>query len=175
MKRASDYFRRDALSRDGYVGWARFEAIQVRPDRVPVADGVYIVLREAAYAPDFIALSRGGWFKGKDPTVALETLRANWVEGADVLYIGKADLGRKRPRGLQKRLLEYADFGAGRPVGHWGGRLIWQLADSRELVVAWKETPPGVDPALVETGLISQFRAEYGKPPFANNPHRLGQ
>ena len=110
--------------------------------------------------------SCGGWFKGEDPTVSREVLIANWVDDAEVVYIGKAD-------NIRRRLREFADFGAGKPVGHRGGRLIWQLANIDRLLVAWKETPGRV-PFDVETALISQFRQAYGKPPFANSPHRMG-
>lgn len=110
--------------------------------------------------------SCGGWFKGKDPTVSRDALLANWVEGVEVVYIGKADQ-------LKRRLTQFADFGAGKPVGHWGGRLIWQLANVEALCVAWKETP-GQVPVEVEAELIAAFRRLHGKPPFANDPHRLG-
>jgi hypothetical protein len=131
---------------------------------------VYIVLRERLDLPEFLQINPGGRFKGQDPTVSPEALNANWVTGASVLYIGKAKIER-----LRTRLREFADFGAGRPIGHWGGRLIWQLSDSGELLAAWKETPVGVDPKLVEAELIARFRSAYGKPPFANNPHLLGR
>jgi hypothetical protein len=52
--------------------------------------------------------------------------------------------------------------------------LIWQLADSVELRVAWKPTA-GLDPKHVEGKLISEFREIYGKPPFANDPQLLGR
>jgi len=93
-------------------------------------------------------------------------LTSNWVDRAEVVYIGKADE-------LRRRLRQFADFGSGRPIGHWGGRLIWQLADSERLLVAWKETP-GRIPREVEADLIARFRGIYGKPPYANDPHRLG-
>jgi hypothetical protein len=80
----------------------------------------------------FAERSCGGWFKGKDPTVPQEDLTANWVDDAEVVYIGKADQ-------LKRRLTQFADFGAGKPVGHWGGRLIWQLTNVDRLLVAWKE------------------------------------
>ena len=110
--------------------------------------------------------SCGGWFKGNDPTVRQDALIANWVDDAEVIYIGKADQ-------LKRRLTQFADFGAGKPIGHWGGRLIWQLANVEALRVAWKETPGRV-PVEVEAELIAQFKLAHGKPPFANNPHRLG-
>lgn len=114
----------------------------------------------------FAERSCGGWFKGKDPTVTLDALAANWVDDAQVVYIGKADQ-------LNRRLKQYADFGSGKPIGHWGGRLIWQLPSIDCLLIAWKETPGRV-PVDVEAELITQFRRAYGKPPFANDPHRLG-
>lgn len=51
--------------------------------------------------------------------------------------------------------------------------MIWQLPDLGALSVAWKKTP-GQVPAEAETALIATFRRAYGKPPFANEPHRLG-
>jgi hypothetical protein len=75
---------------------------------------------------------------------------------------------------LRRRLREFARFGAGEPIGHWGGRLIWQLQDSTALQVAWKETP-GRIPRAIEAEMIAAFRVEFAKPPFANEPHRLGR
>lgn len=158
-------FTRGALEDDGFLGWIPLRAVR-DDDDVPRSGGVYVVVRALAGEPAFLALNPGGQFRGRDPSVTAEALRANWVDGAEVVYIGKADE-------LRRRLHQFADFGAGKPVGHWGGRLIWQLADSETLLVAWKETPARV-PVQVEAELISAFREYYGKPPFANNPHRLG-
>jgi hypothetical protein len=162
---ARPYFRRAALVADGFVGWVAFPRV-LSDDEVPRVAGVYVVARSASGPPVFLANSPAGRFKGEDPTVGKDALTANWVPGASIVYIGKADE-------LRRRLRQFADFGAGKPVGHWGGRLIWQLSDSETLLVAWKRTP-GQVPREVEAGLISQFRAEHGKAPFANEPHRLG-
>lgn len=157
-------FTVSALKGAGFEGWVAFDTL--RAAACPTAGGVYVVVQDLETPPIFAATSCGGWFKGKDPSVPREALAANWVEGATVVYIGKAD-------NLKRRLTQYADFGAGKPVGHWGGRLIWQLSHCRDLRVAWRETPGHV-PVEVEAELLAQFQSVHGKPPFANNPHRLG-
>jgi hypothetical protein len=99
--------------------------------------------------------------------VAPALLAAAWVHGAHVLYIGKATAGAGGRRGLHKRLHEYRTFGEGQPVAHRGGRYIWQLADSTELLVAWMETP-GEDAGDVEGQLIAEFVRDCGARAFAN-------
>lgn len=155
----------EGLRDSGYEGFVRLATM----DRtvVPKEPGVYVVLREPGSGPQFLGESEAGRFKGKDPTVSRTKLEAAWVDGAVVLYIGKASGGRSGRRGLRKRLGEYSRHGAGEPVGHWGGRYIWQLADRDELVVAWKPTPE-TDPEVVESALITEFTDQHGARPFAN-------
>ena len=158
-------FTRASLEAAGFVGWVPFAALATIP--CPSSGGVYVI----TYCPGarpiaFAERSCGGWFKGKDPTVSRDVLVANWVDGAEVVYIGKADR-------LKRRLRQYADFGAGKAAPHWGGRLIWQLPAADALRVAWKETP-GSEPRAAEAALLASFRRLHGKPPFANDPHRLG-
>ena len=150
----------NALKMDVFNGFVRVfnlrgEALKDIPD-VP---GVYMVLRDSVERPDFLVRGSGGYFKGKDPNVPLSELCANWVEGAKVLYIGKA-------KSLRKRISQYLRFGDGKPVGHWGGRYIWQLADAQELIFCWM--PVDGDPDAVETEMICRFREHYGSRPFAN-------
>jgi hypothetical protein len=76
------------------------------------AGGVYIVCR-ANSEPAFLDANPSGRFKGRDPSVSNEALRANWVDGAEVVYLGKAN-------SLRRRLREFARFGEGEPIGHWG-------------------------------------------------------
>ena len=57
-------------------------------------------------------------------------------------------------------------FGSGKNVGHYGGRYIWQLADSDDLVVCWKCVE---DSRRVEAAMIAEFKKNHnGKRPFAN-------
>jgi len=158
-------FDRAALKADGFVGWLTFA--EARASRaIPATGGVYVVTLSSCAPVAFLPQNPGGRFKGRDPTVPASALAANWTD-AEVVYIGKADQ-------LRRRICQFADFGAGKPVGHWGGRLIWQLAEPDQLRIAWKETPDRV-PVEVEAEMLALFRREYGKSPFANDPHRLGR
>jgi hypothetical protein len=82
------------------------------------------------------------------------------------MYIGKAG-GEASNATIKSRLKQYFGFGQGKNVGHWGGRLIWQLASSKSLIVCWK-TLPNDDPRLFETQLIRNFVSEFKNRPFAN-------
>jgi excinuclease UvrABC nuclease subunit len=84
------------------------------------------------------------------------------VDGAQVVYIGKATA-------LRKRIAQYRRFGAGTSDAHWGGRYIWQLQDQADLLVAWRVTAAAETARAVETALIGHFMARYrGRMPFAN-------
>jgi hypothetical protein len=152
-------FAAAALRSQGFIGFKTVSELQAtRCDAVPREPGVYVVIRESREAASWLRKSSGGWFKQKDPTVPAATLAVNWVDGTDLLYIGKADQ-------LQRRLRQYMDFGAGKPIGHWGGRLIWQVDGSKEFVVAWAVDP---EPLRREAKLFQTFVDEFGAMPFAN-------
>lgn len=147
----------------GFTGFLPFSELPASD--VPPGPGVYVVTRTAERVPVFLVQSPAGRFKGKDPTVPVAELQTSWVPGEPVIYIGKANAGVSGTRGLRKRLDEYRRHGAGQPVGHWGGRLIWQLADSSELLVGWR---PAADARALEKSLIAEFVTMYGQRPFAN-------
>lgn len=137
----------EALSTLGFIGWRTWDELRETSfAEVPRTGGASVVVRRAV----------------ADPTVPLQRLQAEWLSGAQLLYVGKAD-------DLRRRLRRYADFGAGRPVGHWGGRFVWQLADSDELLVGWKGTTDDGTPLALETEILDRFaRTSNGRLPFAN-------
>lgn len=158
----SRHFAREHLEELMFTGFVTFDRL-LEPGAIipPTTSGVYAVIREHDAEVAFRELNPGGRFKGRDPTVSVALLQSKWVEACDVLYFGKGE-------NLRRRLEEYARFGRGEPVGHWGGRYIWQLADSSDLKAAWKECGTGQSPRALEAELLSSFREEYGCLPFAN-------
>jgi hypothetical protein len=155
----------DALRARGFQGFVRFTDL-AHAD-VPRGAGVYAVLWPDDAEPTYLSVSVAGRFKQRDPSVAVERLRNKWIATSAVIYIGKATPGRDGRRGLRQRLDEYRRIGAGEPVGHWGGRLVWQLERHEELLVAWRETA-GEDAGAIETRMLEQFIADHGALPYAN-------
>lgn len=153
------------LTGDGFTGFLSFGELEI--NQVPQAPGIYAVLKPEGFKRVFLEKSVGGQFKKQDPSLLRAELETHWIDDAEVLYIGKAGAGIAGTRGLRKRIQEFADFGRGKPVGHWGGRLLWQLADSQSLVIAWKELKATeVDSA--EAAYQAKFISLQGRLPFAN-------
>ncbi len=71
----------------------------------------------------------------------VSVLSSRWHATTDVLYIGKAT-------SLRSRVGQLVRFGGGSPVGHWGGRYLWQVAGSAEFLVAWRAA---ADPGLMKS------------------------
>jgi len=93
---------RDALTDDGFEGWVPWKHCPVALSAIPNdAGGVYVVYRLDDGPPRFLERSPAGTWRG-EPTVTREALEANWVPGAAVLNVGKANHGR-----LRARLREY--------------------------------------------------------------------
>ncbi|MDK1343782.1 hypothetical protein QNO09_10760 [Streptomyces sp. 378] len=156
---------REILKDRGFSGFVPFS--KLNEVGVPLGAGVYVVMRPDPSDPVFLPRSPAGHFKGRDPSVPHDSLADAWVGEAMVLYVGKATTGKSGRRGLRKRLDEYRRHGVGEAVGHWGGRYVWQLADSDSLLVGWLPTPER-DPGEVEALLIAEFIGVHGKRPFAN-------
>jgi hypothetical protein len=155
---------REALAEGHFVGFLPFSALSLGD--VPALPGVYAVLRISDSLPTLLETSPAGRLKGKDPSASIETLASKWVDGPQVLYIGKATRGSAGRRGLQKRLDDFRRFGAGEAANHPGGRYLWQLADKDDLLLAWNATYE--DAATVESRMLGDFADRYGVLPFAN-------
>ena len=153
------------MKEKGFIGFKTIDYLNNDYNIIPQRMGVYFVINQCL-EHSFLTNSVGGHFKGKNPTVNLAILKNNWVDGASVLYIGKAG-GLNSNSNLKKRLKQYLLFGQGNPIGHWGGRFIWQLSNNKKLIIAWKELYE-VDPRIEEKKLLIEFEKQYNKLPFAN-------
>lgn len=168
-----DYSSRDSVEAAGFTGFKKVSELFLNKALIPPAKGVYMVLYPSHEYPEFLFPGSGPalYKKKTDPNVPIEFLRGRWVEKSPVLYIGKAGgLNQKGLEGtetLRSRLSTYLNFGQGRDVGHYGGRLIWQLKNYQDLLVCWKPTP-AENPREIEKDLIRRFEDIYGKRPLAN-------
>ncbi|MBO8440425.1 MAG: GIY-YIG nuclease family protein [bacterium] len=149
------------LKQLGFLGFNTVASLRKGTSVIPDVPCVYLVLYTSKSNPDFINPGTGGFFKGKNPNVSIEELQANWIDNEPIIYIGKAT-------SLHRRIWLYIKFGNGHPVGHYGGRYIWQIKDSGSLIICWKPITDQ-DPADIESRLIQEFKAQHnGQRPFAN-------
>lgn len=151
----------ERLTSEGFKGFVSIKDLKedFKNGGIPKEEGVYHVLRLKDSTPEFLSQGTGGYFKGKEPNVSIDELQQNWIDAEPIVYIGKATE-------LYKRIQQYIKFGSGKNVGHFGGRYIWQLADSNDLVVCWKCVS---DSRSVEYAMITDFKENHnGKRPFAN-------
>ena len=155
------------LQQAGFTGFIPIAHLWRDCSAIPRIKGVYMVVRTTTVAPEFLEQGTGGYFQDKSPNVPLDILRANWVNDACVIYIGKAG-GASSSTTLRSRLKQYLQFGQGKAAGHRGGRYIWQLKDAADLLFCWMPLFSDA-PTDVETNLIRTFKGRYnGMRPFAN-------
>ncbi len=124
--------------------------------------GVYLICAPPSYLPEFIPPDEARIARNVHFPWTLARLREKWVEGVDVLYVGKSTQLRQRLRTLLRHC-------QGRSVNHTGGEIIWQLRGYESFLLCWRPTEPPPAPRNLETRLIQAFmRAHRGRLPFAN-------
>ncbi len=156
----------EELKMFGFIGFKKMSELFEDSLIIPKIKGVYFVLNLDSKPLEFLEIGTGGYFKGKNPNISVDELKSNWIDNTIAVYIGKAGKDGSDAT-LQSRLRQYIKFGQGGNIGHYGGRLIWQLKNSKNLVVCWKELPTE-DPRTVEANLINQFVSIFSNRPFAN-------
>lgn len=161
-----DFNNNSDFEKYGFTGFIPVEELWLDKSMIPKEKGVYLVIDPNYQKPDFLETGVGGFFKGKNPNVPISELRANIVHNSKVIYIGKAGSLTGKAT-LYSRLDQYLKFGQTKNIGHWGGRYIWQLRNSKKLIFCWKPTP-NQDPREIEIQLLKEFISSFDKRPFAN-------
>jgi len=154
------------LKKYGFSGFKSVSELIAEPNILPTQMGIYLVVNPTNKKPEFLEKGVGGFFKGKNPNISISDLNKNWVENSKVVYIGKAG-GINGNATLRSRIKQYLRFGQGFNVGHYGGRLIWQLKNHSDLIFCWL-TLTDIEPRELEKKLIAEFVKEFGNRPFAN-------
>jgi hypothetical protein len=135
-----DFNNIDEIKKAGFIGFKTMQELFADSSQLPAEKGVYLILNLDKNHPTYLPIGTGGHFKGKNPNVSIDELSRNWVEKTIVVYIGKAG-SESSSATLKSRLRQYFGFGQGKNIGHYGGRFIWQLTSSNNLVVCWKSLP----------------------------------
>ena len=148
----------EEIKKAGFTGFKKMNELFIDSSSIPNQKGVYLILNPERQK-DFLPAGTGGFFKGKNPNISIEQLKSNWVDDTIVVYIGKAG-SEGGSATLKSRLKQYFGFGQGKNIGHYGGRLIWQLKNSKDLIVCWKPLTTE-DPRTFESNLLQLFVKEY--------------
>jgi hypothetical protein len=148
----------------GFEGFLPFSRLLAETTLVPTVPGIYVVLRNPNNDPVFLNKSPAGWFKDKNPSVTTDQLASSWVRNAHMLYIGATS------RTLRQRVRELVRFGNGANVGHYGGRMLWQLDGIWSAKLAWRQAE-SEDAGDDKRQLLDLFDGMYGSLPFANINH----
>ncbi|WP_234242022.1 hypothetical protein [Porphyromonas gingivalis] len=149
----------EEIKKYGFKGFESVKDLREDSSRIPKKKGVYLVLKPQDMDVDFLETGTGGHTKG-NPNVSRDKLKAKRIEDM-VLYVGRTG------RTLYKRINELLRFGQGENIGHRGGRYLWQINHSEELVICWKEMQDE-DPEEIWKQLLWDFESKYSKLPFAN-------
>lgn len=150
----------EEIKKYGFKGFESVKDLREDSSRIPKKKGVYLVLKPQDMDVDFLETGTGGHTKG-NPNVSRDKLKAKRIENMLVLYVGRTG------RTLYKRINELLRFGQGENIGHRGGRYLWQINHSEELVICWKEMQDE-DPEEIKNRLLLDFESKYSKLPFAN-------
>lgn len=155
----------EEIKKYGFKGFESVKDLCEDSSLIPQKKGVYLVLKPQDMDVDFLETGTGGHTKG-NPNVSRDKLKAKWIEDTLVLYVGRTG-SKSEDRTLYKRINELLRFGQGENIGHWGGRYLWQINHSEELVICWKEMQDE-DPEEIKNRLLLDFESKYSKLPFAN-------
>ena len=129
--------------------------------RIPQVSGVYVVdTPRNDFMPEISSETTGPeFFKGRSLLYSAEELQKKFMQSdRKRIYIGKAT-------NLRQRISHMIRYGMGENIPHRGGRAVWQIMNSRELLFGWC---PCENPRGVEHEMLVAYRLAYNVYPMAN-------
>ena len=94
---------KEQLQKCGFEGFKTVSELMNSCKEIPKEMGVYVVLREKKEKPVILEKRPFNCQEEKYPSYSKSELENEWVEGAQIIYIGKAG-GLAFKTGLNKRL-----------------------------------------------------------------------
>ena len=139
------------------------------PDAWLSSCGVYAVVVPRDY--DFRVLAFATVAEAQNVVVPLsaDRLRAKWVPGTRVVFIGIA--GNTNPRTLRQQLKDMINHAAGDTTDrgpHRKGEALWQLDGYESFIVMATTTAQPPAPRELEESLLERFQRRHGTLPFGN-------
>lgn len=131
---------------------------------IPEKKGIYIVIKskemKIEFSMDTTAIKE---YKNKSMIYNIDLLNDKFEQSdKEILYIGK--VGGKR-NNLKQRISQYVRYGYGEVNNHRGGRAIWQIADSKSLLLGFIECD---NPEKIEKELLEEYESKHKVLPIAN-------
>lgn len=126
--------------------------------------GIYIIKKskemKIEFSLDTTAIKK---YSNKSMIYDIDVLEKKFDKSdKEILYIGKS--GGKKNK-LKQRISQYVRYGYGEVNNHRGGRAIWQIADSKSLLLGFIECD---NPEKIEKELLEEYKSKYNVLPIAN-------
>lgn len=131
---------------------------------IPDKKGIYIIKKskemKIEFYMDTTAIKE---YLNKSMIYDIEALKEKFDKSdKEILYIGKA--GGKKNK-LKQRIRQYVRYEYGEVNNHSGGRAIWQIVDSKALLLGFIECD---NPEEIEKELLEEYENKYKVLPIAN-------
>lgn len=171
MKYLIDEYKRNASYQLTKISHLKSRILNAQRIGMPDHHGIYLVLREHNFKPEFISEGTAGFYKRLNPNIDIQTLKDNWIEQSHVLYIGKAggvhSNGQIDSSTLEEKITSFIKFGMGNNTSHWSGRFIWQIKNADNLYIAYWQCR-GINPVEAEKEMLRDYYLKYDRLPFGN-------
>ncbi|MDD2476938.1 MAG: hypothetical protein PHI32_13645 [Dysgonamonadaceae bacterium] len=148
-----------------FLNFYTFENLWLNGFRsIPNEKGIYIVMVPEQFDVQFLENTTAiTTHNGKNLLYPACDLRTKYNSSdRKILYVGKAGGENNK---LRQRIRQYVKYGYGEANNHRGGRAIWQIKNSEQLLIGYHICEK---PRDEESILLAEYYSKYGTFPVAN-------